>query len=69
MKGGPYVSHMLALTKQGMTAWKCDAAYFANGCRMRIRNAHTNSFTNTPARREQKKKKDKRIQSDEDNRN
>jgi hypothetical protein len=20
-----------ALTKQGMTAWKCDAAYFANG--------------------------------------
>ena len=46
-----------ALTKQGMTAWKCEAAYFANGCRMRIRNAHTNSFTNTPARREQKKRK------------
>ena len=53
------VSRMLLLSpKQGMTAWKCDAAYFANGCRMRIRNAHTNSFKNSrPDRRGRQKER------------
>jgi len=55
-----------ALTKQGMTAWKCDAAYFANGagCAFETR---TQIVSQTPG--QTREREDERIQSDEDNRN